>query len=435
MAINTKCLVIADDLTGGSDTGAQFAKKGYTTQLISVTKILNENFSKYLDKDVLVLNTNTRGVDSKTASRLMFELFQNKYIKRIPIIYKKIDSTLRGNVGFEVDAIMQATGISLSFLCPSFPEQNRIMANGILLLNGKPLTLLKNSFNNSLPIKKSNVVELLKRQSSQNIGWIDLNLVAANKGILKSAVNREVAEQKRILIFDAVRSKDLRNIADVAFDLKQKLLLVGSAGLAKEVVGIMPPPKNKLSQKLSANTTKKRKHVLFICGSASSISHLQINRIQQNNTISTFELEPSLLQKEKKLIEAQEKTISSSLGNTLKNGNGILRVNSEKPSKNQTLVRSISRKIPSSLGRIVSMALEKSKLNVDDLLLILIGGETSCEVLRSMGFQGLHIEGEIIPGVPICRIIGGKWSRLLLITKAGSFGDESTFEEILKSIC
>jgi uncharacterized protein YgbK (DUF1537 family) len=434
MAINTKCLVIADDLTGGSDTGAQFAKKGFKTQLISVTKILNNDFSKYQDKDVIVLNTNTRGVDSKTAIRLIFEFFQNEHLKRIPIIYKKIDSTLRGNVGFEVDAIMQATGISLSFLCPSFPEQNRIMASGILLLNGKPLTLAKNTFNENFPITKSNVVEFIKLQSSQNIGWIDLNLVAENKNLLKSAVKREVAKQKHVLIFDAVRSKDLRNIADVAFDLKRKPLLVGSAGLAKEVVGMMSPPKDKSSSKLARNIINKRKHVLFICGSASSISQLQLKKIQSNNYISTFELKPSLLKKEKKLIEIQEKRISSSVGKALKNGNGILKVSSEKPSKNQSFVRSISQKIPASLGRIASIALEKSKISVDELVLILTGGETSLGVLKVMGFEGLHIEGEIMPGIPICRVIGGKWNRLLLITKAGSFGDENTFEEIIKSI-
>ena len=94
------------------------------------------------------------------------------------------------------------------------------MASGVLLINGKPLTLAKNAFNENLPIMESNVVKFIKRQSSHKIGWIELGHVAENKNLLKSAVKREVAKKKHVLIFDAVRSKDLKNIADVAFNLK-----------------------------------------------------------------------------------------------------------------------------------------------------------------------------------------------------------------------
>jgi uncharacterized protein YgbK (DUF1537 family) len=174
--------------------------------------------------------------------------------------------------------------------------------------------------------------------------------------------------------------------------------------------------------------------MLFICGSASPIAQLQLNKIQSNNIISTFELKPSLLKKEKKLIDTQENRISPSVGKALISGNGILKVSSEKPAKNQNIVRSISQKIPDSLGRIACKALENSRLSVDELILIVTGGETSIGVLKVMGFEGLHIEGEIMPGIPVCRVIGGKWNQLLLITKAGSFGDEKTFEEIIKSI-
>jgi uncharacterized protein YgbK (DUF1537 family) len=121
------------------------------------------------------------------------------------------------------------------------------MASGILLINGKLLTLAKNTFNENLPIMESNVVKFIKRQSSHKIGWIELGHVAENRNFLKSAVKREVAKKKHVLIFDAVRSKDLKNIADVAFNLKQKPLIVGSAGLAKEVVGMMAPPKKEIS--------------------------------------------------------------------------------------------------------------------------------------------------------------------------------------------
>ena len=56
-----------------------------------------------------------------------------------PIIYKKIDSTLRGNIGYEIDAILQKTDIPMAFVAPSLPEQNRTLAGGIMMITGIPL--------------------------------------------------------------------------------------------------------------------------------------------------------------------------------------------------------------------------------------------------------------------------------------------------------
>ncbi|UCE75156.1 MAG: hypothetical protein JSV56_05480, partial [Methanomassiliicoccales archaeon] len=108
-----RCLVIADDLTGGADAGAQFAEKGLSTLLISVSDNTNIDFSRYLNGEVLVINTDSRGLSPHRSFSLVSNLLKRCDKKLFPIIYKKIDSTLRGNIGYEIDAILQETNISM----------------------------------------------------------------------------------------------------------------------------------------------------------------------------------------------------------------------------------------------------------------------------------------------------------------------------------
>src|SRR5690606_42049218 len=52
-------------------------------------------------------------------------------------IYKKIDSTMRGNVGTEVEAVMDVFGLRLAVICPAFPANRRVVAGGYLLVDGQ----------------------------------------------------------------------------------------------------------------------------------------------------------------------------------------------------------------------------------------------------------------------------------------------------------
>ena len=55
--------------------------------------------------------------------------------------------------------------------------------------------------------------------------------------------------------------------------------------------------------------------------------------------------------------------------------------------------------------------------------LLLTGGETAIAVLRALGASGLRLAGEIEPGVALGTLVGGPFDGLVLVTKAGGFGD------------
>jgi uncharacterized protein YgbK (DUF1537 family) len=59
-------------------------------------------------------------------------------------------------------------------------------------------------------------------------------------------------------------------------------------------------------------------------------------------------------------------------------------------------------------------------------LLFLTGGDTADAVLNAFGSEGIHIHGEILPGVVRGRLIGGAMKGLPVVTKAGAFGRDDT---------
>src|SRR5690606_19142490 len=121
--------IIADDLTGASDTGIQFRKYGLKTKVIVDVNQLEQ----FLDSDeVLAINSNTRPVHGEKAYKIVYDICCLLKQSGFTRIYKKVDSTFRGNPGIELEAVMDALGANLAVLVPSFPENGRYMLDGYL---------------------------------------------------------------------------------------------------------------------------------------------------------------------------------------------------------------------------------------------------------------------------------------------------------------
>ena len=107
--------IIADDLTGAMDTGVGFAKIGLDT-IVSFGDRIRQPAT------VVVVSTDSRADDPETAYRKA-----RREASKFPglYVYKKIDSTLRGNIGTELRALMDTLGIERSVVCPAFPANKR----------------------------------------------------------------------------------------------------------------------------------------------------------------------------------------------------------------------------------------------------------------------------------------------------------------------
>jgi len=426
--MSQRCLLIADDLTGGADAGAQFAKRGLRTLLISLLDDAKIDFSKHTLPNVLVINTDSRGLSPEKASLKVSNLLKRFDQKLFPIIYKKIDSTLRGNIGYEIDAILKETNGSLCFMAPTYPEQKRTLVGGILIVGEKPLALTEVARNPSSPIQESHVYKILQNQSRNKVGWIDLTHVASTSEGLQKTVEMEWRKGSSIIIFDAVSRQDLKNIADVGFSIEKKPIFVGSAGLAEEVAKKLAPSKAKASQKL-----KPFKHILIVSGTASSVTHQQLGQVERR-PVPSFRLNRSLITAEDRKSQGEKKELTKKIANALSQGITILKAPSEMLSSKDSTEPPIHLKITKTLASVALLALKASKIKPTDLALILTGGETAQHVINGLGTEGIEIEGELLEGIVRGHLIGGDWGGLTVVTKAGAFGKEDALEKIVRMI-
>jgi len=425
--MSQRCLLISDDLTGGADAGAQFAKRGLSTLLISVKGGAQTDFAKYASTDVLVVNTDSRRLTPDKASKLVSSLCREYDRTLFPIIYKKIDSTLRGNVGSEIDAVLKETGIPTCFFTPAYPEQNRTLVNGILMVEGKPLALTEAACDATSPVQESHVQKLLQDQSQNKISSIELPLVTSGPERLKETVREERNKGNKIILFDAVTRQDLRNVADVGFDLDKRPLFVGSAGLAEEVARKLSPRERSTK---TQTATKPLTHVFIISGSASSITHRQLKQLERRNII-TFELSKSFLTKDGPDLDAAKRELIQNISDAVAHGHVILRTCSERVLSVDQKTPPIHHRIVKIIGEVALSVLRESHIDVHDSALVLTGGDTALSVLDLLKIEGIEIDGEILNGIAIGRLIGGRWDSLKVVTKAGAFGKEDALEKIV----
>ena len=116
-----KMIVIADDFTGSNDTGVQLAKKGARTEVM-----LTPTQKPSRRADVLVINTESRAIPSAQAAQAVQQALAPWCEgETAPLVYKKIDSTFRGNVGAEVTAAMRAANRTLAVIAAAIPAAGR----------------------------------------------------------------------------------------------------------------------------------------------------------------------------------------------------------------------------------------------------------------------------------------------------------------------
>jgi uncharacterized protein YgbK (DUF1537 family) len=98
------CFLIADDLTGACDAAVHFAMRGRPTMVpIAVG-------AELADAAVIAVSTDSRDLEPAAARDAISAAAASLPIGSPSILFKKIDSTLRGHIGVEITAALTAFG-------------------------------------------------------------------------------------------------------------------------------------------------------------------------------------------------------------------------------------------------------------------------------------------------------------------------------------
>ena len=229
-------LVVADDLTGALDTGHGFAAAGRGVTVSLSGERTGEG--DRVDDDVLVVDADSRDEPPERAARAIETIVSGT---EYGLLYKKVDSTLRGNVVAEVDAALDASGASVAVVAPAFPGTGRTTREGVHLVEGKPLA------DAGYGVEESALAAVFA-PSRYPTEHLSLEAIAGGAASVRETLEGWVGAEPSIVTCDAVTDDHLRTIADGAAALNGDALYVGSGGLAAhvcvpgEAVPIASPP-------------------------------------------------------------------------------------------------------------------------------------------------------------------------------------------------
>jgi len=395
--------IIADDLTGSLDTGLQFQKKG----LITFVPLRGQH--PLPKAQALVLNTDSRNLSGELAYKRVYRVCRNLKARAF---YKKIDSTMRGNVGMEVLAILDAQKIPKAIVVPTIPEQGRTVERGILRVHGIPLLRTPYAKDPFHPLWTSRVPDLLQKETGLPIGHLTIGEVRRSPIYLAERIEKIPA---RILTADAVLQSDLKSIASAWKLLSGRVLACGSVGLADE---LCPPIKGekKIEKRIFHGP------LLIISASRNPRTAEQIKEAQKH--LSFPLVEPNLLRLTNPRWRGLEAgRISAELLRFFSQGPGaILTTTFQKHFSGR------ERAISTALGKVAALILQKVPLGG----LVLTGGDLAMGVCQRFSSSALRIEEEVLPGIPCSTLTDGPFRGLRLVTKAGGFGEKDALWRIIQ---
>jgi D-threonate/D-erythronate kinase len=380
--------VIANDLTGAADTAIQFRRISAPALLVS-HRHLSSLGLEYTGATLAVYTDSRHLSPAEAAARVRRAGLSVKELAP-RVVYKKIDSCLRGNIGVEVDALMDLLGCEGAFIAPAFPAQGRTILHDIHFVRGVPLAVSEIARDPVSPIRDSRLSKLIALQSRYPVGRIDVTEFDGGLGRLKEATDNLLQQGRRVIVFDAASQQHLDLIARLARDHFPRILLTGSAGLALALAQCLPAWKE--SQPRSGYLVGHR--VLFVCGSGSDVLGEQVEALVKQAGVPRHVLDPGLA--------VDGRNALAGVGPDLAAGAVILQLAPVVAEGSK-----VSRVSTDLACRALAVVAAEATRRHRPEALFLCGGDTAAQVLDAVRATGVWLQAEILPGLVQGKIKGG----------------------------
>lgn len=406
-----KSLIIADDLTGANDTGIQFRQQGFETIVLTDLSSFDSAFLRF---DATCVDTDTRRLPPASVLKQM-ETVLGRISKRVSeaTLYKKVDSTLRGHIGQEIDLLLERLGFPCAFFAPAYPGQGRQTVDGIYLVNSRPISETEFSKDPRFPITTSDIRQWMQGQSHLPTAHMGREILSGGAEAIGLAAEQLIRQGVRVFTFDCSVASDLEEIAEAGLRMERRPLFVGSAGLAEKVGAGL------------AQRVREKGGCLVIAGSLSQVTSEQV-RYAAERGAHLISLPDGFWSDQGKRREAIEQ-VTEEASAALEQGKGVIVWTQSGEAQPISLDATKTDLINQFLSELTQAIMAR----VDLRGLVMTGGETASAILSAFKAHGLRLEAQVLPAIPFGRVVGGSQEGLGVVTKAGGFGKP---EALAKSI-
>ncbi|MET7800434.1 four-carbon acid sugar kinase family protein [Streptomyces decoyicus] len=409
-------LVIADDLTGSNATGALYARLG----LRAVTVGALAQVERYADRvDVLVINTASRHWSPARAHAAVRAAA--KTAGGAPLIVKRVDTTLRGNPGSELDAVVDVLAARepsariRTLAVPAFPDAGRSTVGGLHLVDGVPLTRTAVARDPFDPVRHSRVAAVLGAQSRRSTGELALDVVERGPDAVAAALRASPAET---VVCDATENAHLRTVAVAAARLavedRIRWVALDSGPFGAALAG-------ELGLRPEGGAPAR---ILAVVGSVTDRTRTQLARTETELGARWADLDPAAPDPGAVLAE-----LCAAAGE----GATVLGVRVAP----DPLTTAGSAPDPGAAARILHALAEIARRAVVELCpagLYASGGDVATAVTSALGADGFAIETEVLPLAIAGHLVGGPHDGLLFATKGGLIGGPDAARDCLEHL-
>ena len=412
-----ECLVVADDLTGANGTGVLLANK--KLKMISIFE--KEKLKNDLPYEGIVYSTNTRCSDKEDAYKAVSDTLKSFNCNEVLNFGKRIDSTLRGNLGAEIDAFMDVLGDDMvGCVVPCYPKMGRIVKNGIMHVNGVLLEETEAATDALKPVRSSKVEDIIKEQTDRSIKSFHHFDLQQGHDALINKVKKAVQNKQHILVFDGVCEEDISLIADVIEKSGIKFFSVDPGPFIAEVI----------------NKKKNSNKVLAVDGTTNPVARKQLETLISSQDIYSIEVVVKDVLYSDETKKKEQKRVVGLIKQSLPFFKKYCvyedSIFPEKKNDLDAIFREKNVSVDQLMLLINSFFAEIAfqVFKQDDMFngLFSCGGDITVAVCKRFEAHGMIPKQEIIPLAVFGNLQAGNGRNVNLITKGGMVGDNDAME-------
>lgn len=421
----SKILVLADDLTGANDTGAAIRKRGWKTFSVVSCDAPPLRHSA----DCICVNMDSRNELPETAYHRVRQSV-SKYASEDTVIFsKRIDSTLRGNLGAECDAMLDSVcpdGVAL--VVPAFPRAGRTYINGNVYVNGVLLKDTAVAKDPKWPMTDSSALAIFRAQSKFSTECIPIHTVRLGVAALYEEIEAQIENGVKNILFEAETSEDLLLIAQAAARLKSPFIAVDPGEFTAALVDVclgMP------SQKFGDPAYIHGGRILAVIGSINAAAKEQTRYLLSKENVFPIVLDVEAVLRDEEAREKECVRVADELRDVRKTpGFTLLLFSSSMPDQEVSLESYCFRD---------NLAKEEISRNINTILANLAaeelthgyggaytsGGDITLSVCRALGCEYIQVQEEIIPLAVGGVLYTPELGNLAVATKGGMVGGKT----------
>ncbi|MDX8045512.1 four-carbon acid sugar kinase family protein [Gracilibacillus sp. S3-1-1] len=421
-----KIAIVADDLTGACDTGVQLVQYDLDVSVV----IQSDTNDLETNKDVIIFNTDSRAMTNDQAYLTVSETCEQIKEMTFDIVYKKIDSTMRGNIGSELNAIYDKFQPDFVFITPAHPSNRRVVKDGIHYLDGIKLSKTEVANDPKTPVHESDVSKLIQHSSGRSVKHLTYKDLRKGNDFIRKRLRNWKKQGISYITVDAVIEEDLKRLMDV-MNSDYRSVLCGSAGL----INYLPALLGYRVQEERNNIQPNNKPVLFVVGSISKVGRQQLEHLLSSSDVVGVEMDSAKILTGYEVKEKEVTDIQSTIKEAIMAGKSVALYSSADVDNVKTV--GIDKGIhPTEISDWISKALGDIAVSIVKALkirnLFLTGGDTAQQVFTRLRIKNYQLIGELELGVPIGKI--GTQDEIITVTKAGSFGTIQVMTNVLKQL-